>query len=62
MRPGVEAFGDIAAAWRDDYVERMRGTLRDEPTDAAEVELRADRWMTIRRRASGKPFAVDRRA
>jgi hypothetical protein len=64
VRPDVAAFGDAVAAWRDDYAQRVREVYGDAPADAAEVELEADRWMTIKRRPEGKlkPFAVARRA
>jgi len=53
VRPDLEAYGDIMAAWRADYVERLREKLGDEPADAAEVELRADRRVVVRRRRVG---------
>jgi hypothetical protein len=55
VRPDLEAFGDIMAAWRADYVDRLREKLGDEPADAAEVELKADRRVIVRRRRAGSP-------
>lgn len=64
MKPDVSPFGDAIAAWRDDYADRLRERFGDEPADTAEVELKADRWLAIKRRGRSKvkPFAVTRRA